>query len=508
MKNKLLKLNGVFKNIPGKGKGESFDAKKNWFSNNLYCDFICCQETKTRTHDETSAWFPLSWKENVFCSLNDNVDTAQGGVLIAINPKSKLKYISHESIGKGRVIIVKAKWRGVMDITIVNVYLHSGETVPIVNARNKLIQDIKNNHTIKNAKHLIIGGDWNSIRHESDSTNPRHSLKSKQDLEELEENLDLYDHVAYYDEDTNCYTRISSNSDNIYMTRLDRIMINRKTLKFLNTIWKEDAGKESDHDTIKIQIVNKTDYPAKAQWYFPNALLDDPKFIKDFTEAWNNKKWNNTSINNSKWEQCKNWIRKFTVDWTKKPTNNTKDMKKLKKTLSILKHKATTDTKRYPTTEAFINIIKDKIHKLSIDQQKTKHENYSYLDQIHREKATKPYFTLERNMRMNQDRIITELKNNNTQRSYTRSREIVELAARPYYKNLYDCKSTKAEAQIKALDSINKIIPPELRKSMAKALTQEEIEAAIENLAKGKAPGSDGITIDFFKKFKTLGPTT
>ena len=128
MKNKLLKLNGVFKNIPGKGKGESFDAKKNWFSNNLYCDFICCQETKTRTHDETSAWFPLSWKENVFCSLNDNVDTAQGGVLIAINPKSKLKYISHESIGKDRVIIVKAKWRGVMDITIVNVYLHSGET--------------------------------------------------------------------------------------------------------------------------------------------------------------------------------------------------------------------------------------------------------------------------------------------------------------------------------------------------------------------------------------------
>jgi hypothetical protein len=28
MKNKLLKLNGVFKNIPGKGKGESFEAKK------------------------------------------------------------------------------------------------------------------------------------------------------------------------------------------------------------------------------------------------------------------------------------------------------------------------------------------------------------------------------------------------------------------------------------------------------------------------------------------------
>ena len=80
-----------------------------------------------------------------------------------------------------------------MDITIVNVYLHSGETVPIINARNNLIQNIKQHKSINKAKHLIIGGDWNSIRYESDSTNPRHSMKSRLDLEQLEDKLDLYD---------------------------------------------------------------------------------------------------------------------------------------------------------------------------------------------------------------------------------------------------------------------------------------------------------------------------
>ena len=62
---------------------------------------------------------------------------------------------------------------------------------------------------------------------------------------------------------------------------------------------------------------------------------------------------------------------------------------------------------------------------------------------------------------------------------------------------------------MKALDSIQKIIPPEPRKSLAKPLTQNGIEAAIENLAKGKAPGSDGLTIDFYKTNPgSICPTT
>ena len=39
-----------------------------------------------------------------------------------------------------------------------------------------------------------------------------------------------------------------------------------------------------------------------------------------------------------------------------------------------------------------------------------KHENYTYLAQMHKEKACKPYFGLEKKMRMTADRIITELQ--------------------------------------------------------------------------------------------------
>ena len=107
-------------------------------------------------------------------------------------------------------------------------------------------------------------------------------------------------------------------------------------------------------------------------------------------------------------------------------------------------------------------------------------------------------------MRMSQDRIIYALKNNNTNKTYTKSREIVELAARPYYKELYNIKPTKAEAQKRALDSINKIIPLQLRNNLTRELQAKEISDAIANLAAGKAPGNDGLSIDFYKKFESM----
>ena len=152
--------------------------------------------------------------------------------------------------------------------------------------------------------------------------------------------------------------------------------------------------------------------------------------------------------------------------------------------------------------ENTIRNIKTKISIIEIQNQKNKHEDYTYLHQMHTEKANRPYFGIERKMRMTHDRIISELVNPYSNKIYTKSREIVDLAARPYYQNLYDHKPTNGCAQKIALDSINKIIPPQLRKSMSKPITTEEISISIKSLAAGKSPGLDGITIDFYKKMK------
>ena len=76
------------------------------------------------------------------------------------------------------------------------------------------------------------------------------------------------------------------------MSRLDRILISNNLIKYLSFINKEDAGLESDHDTLIIKLTTKTDYPAKAQWYFPNQLLTNPDYVTAFTKAWTDE-WEN-----------------------------------------------------------------------------------------------------------------------------------------------------------------------------------------------------------------------
>ena len=83
---------------------------------------------------------------------------------------------------------------------------------------------------------------------------------------------------------------------------------------------------------------------------------------------------------------------------------------------------------------------------------------------MHKEKACKPYFGLEKKMRITTDRIITELQSKTTKKTYHKSREIVKHAAKPYYESLYDIKTTDSNSQKIALESINRIIPKHLRK--------------------------------------------
>ena len=88
-----------------------------------------------------------------------------------------------------------------------------------------------------------------------------------------------------------------------------------------SNIYKIDAANESDHDTIKIVIQNRMDFPNKAQWYMNNELTDNPKYIEEFTKEWN-KKWTNSISKLGQWEQIKIWIRNFTIKWTKENKTN------------------------------------------------------------------------------------------------------------------------------------------------------------------------------------------
>ena len=47
-------------------------------------------------------------------------------------------------------------------------------------------------------------------------------------------------------------------------------------------------------------------------------------------------------------------------------------------------------------------------------------------------------------------------------------------------------------------------MPSDFRDKLAEPISEEEIIQAIDKLGKGKSPGDDGITIDFYKRFQKL----
>ena len=135
---------------------------------------------------------------------------------------------------------------------------------------------------------------------------------------------------------------------------------------------------------------------------------------------------------------------------------------------------------------------------------KAKHESYPQIRDLHYEKASKPYFGLERKMRMKNDRIITEMKAFNSSKVCRRSHSIVKEAVFPYYKQLYSKKETLAGSQKTCLDSYTKIVPKEFRDKLSTDFCKHDVEEAIDQLANGKSPGADGISINFYKKFKKI----
>ena len=85
---------------------------------------------------------------------------------------------------------------------------------------------------------------------------------------------------------------------------------------------------------------------------------------------------------------------------------------------------------------------------------KDKHESYSSIEQLHHEKASKPYFGLERRMRIasESDKIITEMKGVDkwSDKTFNKTKDIMSHAARPFYKKLYNKKTTGSPSEIEA----------------------------------------------------------
>ena len=118
-------------------------------------------------------------------------------------------------------------------------------------------------------------------------------------------------------------------------------------------------------------------------------------------------------------------------------------------------------------------------------------------------KCTKEFFKSVR--QKNSQAVISELKDNNG-RIFTR-REDLEKISLDFYKNLYQHKEVAEPVLREVLDDLLVTFMASMNEALSREITEEELAVVIRAMAKGKAPGHDGIPIEFFQlSWSTTGP--
>ena len=118
------------------------------------------------------------------------------------------------------------------------------------------------------------------------------------------------------------------------------------------------------------------------------------------------------------------------------------------------------------------------------------------------DKCTSDFFKSVR--QKNTRTIISELKDKHG-RIFTKSEELGQICL-DFYQDLYQHKGVSEEAIREILEGLPRTFTEDMNTSLSKEITEAELSAAVQSMAKGKAPGHDGIPMEFFQKYwSTIG---
>ena len=137
--------------------------------------------------------------------------------------------------------------------------------------------------------------------------------------------------------------------------------------------------------------------------------------------------------------------------------------------------------------------IKRKLTKLQIQNFKKKLIKNEELFQYSRNLSTKKFF---RQFIQKREKVTINELIDNYGLSTTTPAELVEHVK--FYAELYRCGQTDLAKQNLFLDNITAGLSDQQKNNLQVDLSEHEIETAISQMANGKTPGPDGLSIEFY----------
>ena len=450
----------------------------------LHCDVFFLQETHVSCR-KRAAMFERFWDGKCFWSFGVG---KSAGVAVLFSSTFSGKIIRFLSDTDGRIMSLLVEFNN-SKLNLVNIYS------PSTPSARKSFFGCLHDHFISQGS-LIIGGDFNCINNLIDKLNCSAVLPmDKKSLESLMADFTLVDIWRKRNLRRVSYTW--SNSDHSQASRIDRFFIAKS---FVPNVLLCDILPcvLSDHDYLKLEIsVNGVSNHRASVWRFNNALLSDSDFKHLLSRTISDFKFKIPVFNSLRewWDGLKAEIRNVCIQFcVRKKKSVNQERVSLTKRLICAKNALHANKSG---DSSLVNSLESQLSSLiSREAEGAKIRSRAQWFE-EGEKPTRYFFRLERK-RAESNTFLSLLDKNGLEKS---SQVDLENILVDFYQSLFTNDQLDMQVQTRIIDELELSLTDLEREACEGAFTLDELYAALKGLQTGKAPGSDGLSTEFYLCF-------
>ena len=452
-------------------------------------DIICLQET--HLVEEDISLLNTEWGSTTVWNSGTR---ASGGVGILVRPNANIHITDTQKDSNGRVLAITIE-KYDTQLQICNIY------APDTPANRPTFFDTIPQYVTSNCP-VVLLGDFNMVENPKMDRGCTQSLPQfTTGIEQLKlvtqsQNLtDIWRHKNKYK-----YEYTWPVKQHHTPTRIDRIYISHNLIT--NTIKTDICPTQwSDHKYVTVQFPLKTPTPRGINyWKLNTSILDETPYQTVFKELLQQQiplipRFKNILL---WWDDLKFKIQTATVGYCKKRNVERRQ------TLQQIKQQINNITKQETPDRELLDQLYHKMYLLKEDMQKGSMIRSRETIILENEKPSKYFFSKE--SARQEQKNITRLKHHrltkddNQNTVYTKKQDILTEIKR-FYTHLYKHQSGDQSATDTLINTIEKKLPQSAKEQIDSPITTQELREALFHMEKNKAPGIDGLPVEFYQMF-------
>ena len=429
----------------------------------------------------------------MFCS-HGNSNSKGAAILLRKNLGATV--LEEDSDKDGRIVWIKIKYKDA-SLALCSIYAPNDEKGQI-SFFNKLKQFLEKKQ--ERGTYTILGGDFNCVRNPEKDRNGKGETSQRTKvnavIDAILADCDLVDSYRVKYPWSREYTWIGPNSK----SRLDMIFIPASFAQ-MTKLAKITHGVGSDHCAYIIGLEGeKFIKRGPGVWRLNTQILEERDYenvvktsIREAIEL-----AGEDADERHLWEDIKMFLEHNTQVYCKKRAKNRRELedkltKRLNKLEQTLHHLKTEEVQEYYELKKQLEQIYDQKAEAAILRSKVRWNAQG-------EKGTKYFFGLEKRNFTNQ--CIYQIQKEDGE--IITNHEEIQKEINRHYEQLYSAPTTEleeSELQEFLSDPDIPCLTKEQAAELERPITPEEIKAAVFAMSNQKAPGLDGIPVEFYKKF-------